>query len=134
MALIPYLFFKGDCEAALGFYESIGLGRTAMMARWGELEGAPPAPEGFAGKPMHARFVGEGLAFCAADSPNAEPMRGASLLLEVADVPQGEALFARLAEGGTVMHPFARQFWGEHFGMLRDRFGVAWMVNVPAGR
>jgi len=26
--------------------------------------------------------------------------------------------------------PLARTFWSPRFGMLADRFGVGWMVNV----
>jgi PhnB protein len=26
--------------------------------------------------------------------------------------------------------PLAKQFWGDTFGMLRDKFGVRWMVNI----
>ena len=35
-----------------------------------------------------------------------------------------------LAEGGTVQMPLERQMWGDDYGMLVDKFGVAWMVNI----
>ncbi len=38
-------------------------------------------------------------------------------------------VFDALAEGGQVTMPFAPPFWGGHFGMLVDRFGVPWMVS-----
>lgn len=25
--------------------------------------------------------------------------------------------------------PMAMQFWGDYFGMCKDRFGVRWMIN-----
>jgi PhnB protein len=28
--------------------------------------------------------------------------------------------------------PLAKTFWSPRFGMATDRFGVGWMVNVPA--
>ena len=28
------------------------------------------------------------------------------------------------------MMPLEKQMWGDEFGMLTDRFGVAWMVNI----
>ena len=34
-----------------------------------------------------------------------------------------------LAAGGQVTMPFAPPFWGGHFGMLVDQFGIPWMVN-----
>jgi len=35
-----------------------------------------------------------------------------------------------LAEGGTVQMPLERQMWGDDYGLLVDRFGIAWMVNI----
>ena len=35
-----------------------------------------------------------------------------------------------LAAGGQVTMPFAKTFWAEGFGMLVDRYGTPWMVNV----
>ena len=32
--------------------------------------------------------------------------------------------------GGTVQMPLERQMWGDDYGMLVDKFGVAWMVNI----
>ena len=26
--------------------------------------------------------------------------------------------------------PLEKQMWGDYFGMLNDRFGVGWMVNI----
>ena len=41
--------------------------------------------------------------------------------------------FQRLAEGGTVDMPLEKQMWGDEFGMLTDKFGISWMVNVGTG-
>ena len=46
------------------------------------------------------------------------------------DVDQLRGWFAGLAEGGEVTTPLALQMWGDEFGMLTDRFGVPWMVNI----
>ncbi len=43
---------------------------------------------------------------------------------------EGEQLFKALSEGGTVTMPYAATFWSPGFGMLEDKFGVPWMVNV----
>lgn len=29
--------------------------------------------------------------------------------------------------------PLAKQFWGDTFGMLTDKFGIHWMVNISSG-
>ncbi|MGV9558746.1 VOC family protein [Streptomyces sp. NPDC003401] len=35
-----------------------------------------------------------------------------------------------LAEGGTVIEPLAASAWTPGFGMLTDRFGVTWVLDV----
>ena len=43
---------------------------------------------------------------------------------------EGERIFQALSDGGTITMPFAKTFWSPGFGMLTDRFGTPWMVNV----
>jgi PhnB protein len=64
-----------------------------------------------------------------------EAKRGFSLSLGYPTVAEGRRIFGALAEGGRVTMPFDKTFWAEGFGMLVDRFGTPWMVNVsaPAG-
>jgi PhnB protein len=38
----------------------------------------------------------------------------------------------RLADGATVVQPLAPAQWAPLSGMLRDRFGVTWVVDVAA--
>ena len=37
-----------------------------------------------------------------------------------------------LADGGKVGMPFQETFWAKGFGMLVDRYGTPWMVNVSS--
>ena len=30
--------------------------------------------------------------------------------------------------------PLEKQTWGDEFGMLTDRFGIPWLVNIGGGR
>ena len=43
-------------------------------------------------------------------------------------------VYGALAEGGTVVMPIGETFWALRFGMLKDRFGVSWMVNCSKPR
>ena len=36
----------------------------------------------------------------------------------------------KLAGGGQVVMALEKQVWGDVFGMVVDRFGVSWMVNI----
>jgi PhnB protein len=58
--------------------------------------------------------------------------QGFSLSITARDPAHADKLFAALAEGGQVQMPLAKTFWSPRFGMLTDRFGVGWMVSVPA--
>jgi PhnB protein len=39
-------------------------------------------------------------------------------------------MYGALSEGGQATMPFQETFWSPGFGMLTDRFGTPWMVNV----
>ena len=55
---------------------------------------------------------------------------GFSLSVTADDVASGEKYFNALAQGGKIGMSFQKTFWTEGFGMLVDKFGVPWMVNV----
>jgi len=56
-------------------------------------------------------------------------MRSCGLSLNYEDLDKARVVFEALGEGGKVTMPFDKTFWAAGFGMLTDRFGVAWMVN-----
>jgi PhnB protein len=130
MRLSTSLFFTTNCEPALAFYEQCGLGRATILLRWGQ-NGMPVRTEAMRGKVLHARFEGPGVKFYASDNDDAEPMKGSALMLEFDDLPAMHGLFGRMAVGGVIAVPLARQYWGSDFGMLVDAFGVQWMFNGP---
>jgi PhnB protein len=41
-------------------------------------------------------------------------------------------LFDGLAAGGTVRTQLERQFWGDTFGAVTDKYGIGWQVNIGA--
>ncbi len=46
--------------------------------------------------------------------------------------PRPWRVFGALAEGGSVTMPISKTTWSPCFGMLKDRFGLGWMVSVEA--
>ena len=42
---------------------------------------------------------------------------------------ESERLLSDLSAGGKVEMPFAKMFWGDHFGSFTDKFGIEWMVS-----
>jgi PhnB protein len=131
MQMNPYLFFDGQCEAAFKFYEkALGGKIEAMMTH----EGTPAAehvPAEWHSKIIHARMTLGGQLLMASDAPPEQQQKpqGFSLNLGTKDPAEAERLFRVLSEGGKITMPIAETFWAHRFGMLVDRFGIAWMVN-----
>jgi PhnB protein len=133
----PYLFFNGSCEKAIEFYRKALGAEVEMIMRFKDSPEKPQpgmVPPGFENKIMHSSFrVGETTIMasdgCSADKTN---FQGFSLALSVATEAEADRAFAALADGGQVRMPLAKTFWSPRFGMVADRFGVAWMVSVPS--
>ena len=135
MQIAPYLFFNGQCEEALEFYAGALGGKVSALMRY---QGSPmdndKMPPGWGHKVMHANFEAEGTQFMASDGMPGMPAPiygGFALSIYIPkDVPKARRIFEALSERGKVTMPFAPPFWGGHFGMLVDRFGVPWMVST----
>jgi PhnB protein len=68
----------------------------------------------------------------ASDAPPGQPVpegRNFSLSVACDSREEQERMFAALSEGGEVRQALQDTFWGAHFGMLIDRFGVPWMLS-----
>ena len=131
----PYLFFDGRCEEALDFYRDVLGAEVTMLMRYRDAPEPPPpgmiAP-GSENKVMHAVLrIGESALMASDGRCAGRPsFDGFSLSLTVADEAEADRVFSALAEGGEVQMPLAKTFFSARFGMLKDRFGVGWMVNV----
>jgi PhnB protein len=137
MKVEPYLFFEGRCEEAIEFYRRALGAEVTMLMRYKDSPDPPPPgmiPPGSENKIMHASIrVGE-TTVMASDgrcSGQANP-QGFSLSITVPDNATADRLFGGLADGGQVRMPLGKTFFSPCFGMVADRFGVGWMVIVPA--
>jgi len=135
MQVQPYLFFDGRCEEAVEFYRSALGAEVTMLMRYKDSPDAPPpgmVPPGSENKVMHASLrIGDATVMASDGSCNGKPsFEGFSLSLTAADAAHADRLFAALADGGQVQMPLGKTFFSPRFGMVRDRFGVSWMVIV----
>ena len=130
----PYLMFGGRCEEALEFYRTALGAQIDMLMRFQESPDPPPPgmlPPGFENKIMHASFRIAGNVLMASDGCEVgSQFKGFSLSISVATEAEAERYFTALSDGGQVQMPLAKTFWSPKFGMLTDRFGISWMVNV----
>ena len=60
----------------------------------------------------------------------ASKFSGLSLSLNPATEAEANKIFDALKDGGEIGMPLTKTFWSPCFGMVTDRFGVAWMINV----
>jgi PhnB protein len=131
MRLSPYLTFSGDCETAFDFYAKCLGGKIDAMIRHEGTPAAQQVPPEWRNKILHARLVVGEMVLMGSDVPPAryEPMKGFSVMLDVAEPTEAERVFQALAENGTVRMPIQTTFWAARFGMLVDQFGTPWMIN-----
>ena len=134
MQIEPYLFFNGRCEEAIAFYrQAIGAEATIMMRYKDSPEPTPPGmlPPGFEDKIMHATLkIGAGTMMVSDGCAEQRGFQGFSLSINPGDETEARRLFTAMGEGGQVQMPLGKTFWSPCFGMLTDRFGVGWMINV----
>jgi PhnB protein len=128
--------FGGRCDEAIAFYQAALGAQNVMLMRFSESpEPMPPGvlPPGFENKVMHACFRIGDTEIMASDGCNeGSSFSGFSLSLSVPSEAEADHVFAALAAGGEVKMPLGKTFWSPRFGMLKDRFGISWMVIVPA--
>lgn len=83
---------------------------------------------------MHAMIVAEnGIVIMAADTPpGMEYEDGARVSMSLSGDNESEmrGYWEKLSEGAAVIIPLEKAPWGDTFGMLNDKFGVKWMVNI----
>jgi PhnB protein len=136
MLVQSYLFFNGDCEAAVDFYKQALGARVEMLMRFREAPEAPPpeiVPPDWGDKVMHCSFaIGETrvMASDGCDTEGGSGPKNFALSLTVKDEAAARKAFDGLSAGGQVTMPLGKTFWSPCFGMLTDRFGVQWMVGV----
>lgn len=135
MKVEPYLSFNGRCEEALEFYKKAVGAKVLMKMRFSESpEPCAPGmmPPGTENKIMHATLqIGSSVVMATdGDCQGATNFEGISLALRVSDPSAAEKAFGALAEAGQVEMPLTKTFFSPSFGILKDKFGVTWMVIV----
>lgn len=129
--LNPYLNFHDQSRAALEFYQSV-LGGELTISTFGDYGMADDPAR--ADLVMHGHLVTDaGLDLMASDTPPGgdEPVTGTALNVALTgDDVRLRDYFAGLSEGAEVVVPLAPAPWGDEFGLLNDRFGVAWLINL----
>jgi PhnB protein len=128
--LSPYLNFNANAAEAMRFYQSV-LGGDLTVQTFADAGVAQDDSQ--KNLTLHAALTSDGITLFASDGrPDQKVIFGDNvhLSLQGSDSERLTGYFNGLAAGGQVDMPLAKQFWGDTFGMLTDKFGVHWMVNI----
>ncbi len=131
--LNPYVnVLDGRAREALEFYRSV-LGGDVTVMTFGDMGTEGP----LAAQVMHGQLeTPAGHTLMVADAPPemVEVTMGTNISISLsgggADAEALRGWFAGLAEGGQVPQPLEAAPWGDEFGMLVDKFGISWLVNI----
>jgi PhnB protein len=127
--LNPYLNFTGNARQAMEFYRDVFGGNLTIstFADYGM---------GESDKVMHAMLeTDSGYTIMASDAPPGMESSGhhgfgVSLSGDRADADRLRGCWEGLSDGGNVTMPMQKQAWGDEFGMVTDKFGIPWLVNI----
>jgi PhnB protein len=126
----PYLGFKDSARQAMEFYQSV-FGGELIMTTFGEGGSQRGEP---ADNIMHAMLtVGPEMTIMASDmseSNDASARMQVSLSCDVDEAEKVKEYWTKLSESAKVTMELATAPWGDSFGMLTDKFGISWMVNI----
>lgn len=129
--LNPYLNFRGNTREVMEFYKSVFGGNLVVNTFKDFGMAHDPSEEQWI---MHAQLdTDNGLVIQAADSPkNYEynPGNNISISIHGDDDAVLRGYWEKLSEGATVTAPLEQAPWGDSFGMLTDKYGIQWMVNI----
>jgi PhnB protein len=131
----PYINFNGNAKEAIEFYKSVFGGELTMSTYQ---EGGMPHNADEGSKIMHAMLVvNEGMVLMASDTPHGWPHTvGTNMSVSLSGDNDAElqGFWDKLSADAKVDQPLVPAPWGDKFGMLTDKFGVRWMVNITAAK
>jgi PhnB protein len=142
-----HLNFRGDARAALEFYRTVFGGHLTTIA-YGDFGMPKELPD--ADKIVFGQVTADnGFSIMAYDVPGQAPaaaapaattrehgmtLTGERFFVSVRGETAEEvgALWEKLADGADLIEKYGPSRWAPGFGMLTDRFGVTWILDVAA--
>lgn len=132
LSTTTHINFRGNARQALAFYHAVFGGNLTLVTN-GE-GGAPHTPEE-ADQILWGQVAdGQGVRVMAYDVPSSLPWAPGQnayfIAVEGDTAAHVTAHWNKLAEGAAIVQPLAPAQWSSLYGMLTDRFGVAWALSV----
>lgn len=135
----PYIHFNGNAEEAFTFYQSVFGGDFLAIVRFKDMkfDGAPNF-EKEAEKIMHIGLrIGNHSILMGSDTPEMlgkhnEMETRSKICISAESKQEADSIFNGLSKGAQIEMPISESPWGTYFGMLRDQFGIEWMVDFDS--
>ncbi|MBP7767406.1 VOC family protein [Candidatus Saccharibacteria bacterium] len=131
--MCPYIQCNGNAREVVEYYLSVFGGKLDMNT-FGEF-GLDDNPE-MKDKIMHAQLTTEGgMILMVSDNPGGDFEDGSRISITVFGEDEEEIMgywdkFS--ADATKVLVPMSEQVWGDKFGMLVDKYGTTWQMNISA--
>ncbi|MBL7773913.1 MAG: VOC family protein [Chitinophagaceae bacterium] len=131
----PHINFNGNAEEAFNFYQSIFGGSFSKIIRFKDLKSEDfPVSAHEENKIMHIELPIGPSSLMANDVPEAlgrtnENENRSKIVIKADSKEQADKLFHGLATDGQIEMPLSDSPWGTYFGMLRDKYGIEWMID-----
>jgi PhnB protein len=130
----PYLIFNGNTEEAFNFYKSVFGGEFDGIMRFKDSPEKDKVSPGYEDKIIHVSLPVGDTILMGSDPPDhwhgtLNQGNNFNLSYTAKSEVEVDEKFKALSEGGQVYMPVGKTFWGAYFGMLRDKFGVQWMLS-----
>jgi PhnB protein len=134
--LNPYLIFDGNAREAVHFYEKALGGKVIGIMTFGDMPADPnhPLTDDMKDRVMHALLkVGDADLMFSDTFPGMPYQPGDTVQIAIHPQDQARAreIFAVLEDGGQVVMPLQKTDWSPLYGIVKDKFGVTFQVNVP---
>jgi PhnB protein len=113
------------------FYQTV-FGGELNLSTFGDFQASDDPAE--KDKIMHGQLTSpSGLILMGADTPDRmdyTPGDNFSISLSGDDEAELRGYWDKLAVDGTITQPLEKAPWGDSFGMLTDKFGIGWLLNI----
>ncbi|WP_326691324.1 VOC family protein [Streptomyces sp. NBC_01795] len=129
---VTHLNFRGDAREALTFYQSVFGGDVAVVTY--KDAGNVQEPAG-ADQVMWGQVAADsGFRVMAYDVPADMPWNQGEnaffVSLRGETTEEITAYWKKLSDGAAVLQPLEPAQWAPLYGMLKDRFGVTWVLDA----
>lgn len=137
ISTFAYMSFPGIAAEAFKFYHSVFGGDLHVITYGEQIDAGIEFPFDAPREAVANGFLSGPFSLTGGDDLQRSAGKSSpgdiNFTAEVSSQEEGEQLIEKLtADGGLVHMPFAVAPWGDHFGVVEDRFGVRWNVTTSS--